>query len=202
MVLVVGMALSANLILPQNLSSEGCRKGETNFGNLLTDAMREMTKADIAFVHAGILKETSLPAGEVEEENLLSFLLYPNEELVLLSLEGEKIKKALERSLLFYPKPSDGFLQISGISVIFAPSNPPGERVKEIKFGDKPLDPARSYKVCMPLSLAKGAEGYFRVSFPKAKMTKTGKKIGAFLIEYVKEKGAKAKVEGRIKASN
>jgi len=83
--------------------------------------------------------------------------------VVLVELSGEKLLAALERSLSMLPKPSAGFLQVSGLSVTFRSEAPSEHRVVEVRLGDKTLSSENKYKVAMPSSIAKGALGYFRV---------------------------------------
>jgi hypothetical protein len=64
--------------------------------------------------------------------------------------------------------------------------------------GSAPLLPDRIYKVAMPLSLANGALGYFRV-FDGIKPTKTGPAIGDALGAYVAATKTIAPQSGRLR---
>lgn len=119
------------------------------------DVVREAAGADIAFLAAGLLKEST--------GDLASIMRYPTDEIVVITLSGAQLKKALERSLSNYPQPNDGFLQISGMTVVFSESAPPESRILEVKVGDALLSAGRQYTAAMPATLARGALGYFKI---------------------------------------
>ncbi len=61
------------------------------------------------------------------------------------------------------PHPQKGFLQVAGIAVAYDPKAPAGQRVKRVMIGEQALSPSQSVLVAMPLSLARGYLGFFRV---------------------------------------
>jgi hypothetical protein len=54
-----------------------------------------------------------------------------------------------------------------------------------VKVGADPLSPAKSYRVALSLSLAKGALGYFRV-FDGIKPKQTGPALSAAVADYAR----------------
>lgn len=129
------------------------------------DVLREAAGADAAFLPAGVVKDSA-------EGDLASLLLFPTDELAVVSLKGSQIRAALERSVSLYPSPNTGFLQLSGITATFSRSAAPERRLLSVTIGGGKLDDAKSYTVAMPGSLARGGLGYFKV-WDKSRVTKT-----------------------------
>lgn len=130
------------------------------------DILREAAKTDGAFIAAGIVKES------FSSDNLASMLIYPSDEVVIVSLSGATIRAAFERSLSLYPQGNAGFLQISGFEVSFEPSAAVGRRVKGVMVGTSRLDESKVYTIAMPASLGRGGLGYFKL-WDKTKITST-----------------------------
>jgi len=147
------------------LDNKDAGKGETSIGSLVADAFRAAVRADIAFVAAGDLKRTDdpLPAGKVRSSDVTALLAYPDDRVVVLALDGRRIRQALEIAVSAYPRPSLAFLQVSGMKFTFDPSKPVGSRVVSVMVGKKPLVDDEAYTVAMMSSLADGALGYWKV---------------------------------------
>lgn len=129
------------------------------------DEIRSAAGADAAFLGAGFLKDT------FNKDDLGSMLQYPTDEIVVLSLTGEQIRQALERSVSLYPQPNQSFLQLSGIDVVFKKTGAPNSRIVTATIGGTPLSDGKTYSVAMPSLLAKGGLGYFKI-WEQAKVTK------------------------------
>lgn len=148
------------------------RTAETPFGDLLADALRKAAGADLAFLNAGAVRAGT--TADSKPETLLRLVVYPTEKVGLLSLTGAQVKRALEHSLAALPTPSNGFLQVAGIKVTFDPAAPKGSRIRSVTLTGtgKPVDSFATYRVAVPLGLAKGGQGYFLV-FRKAALKRT-----------------------------
>lgn len=138
------------------------------------DVIRSVAGAEVAFLPAGLLKEGNA-------NDLATWLQHPGEEIVVVSLRGSELTKAIERSVANYPLANSGFLQISGIQVGFSPSRTPESRVVEITVGGSPVAAGRQYNVAMPSSLAYGSLGYFKVWNRSQITRKTGTTLEAAL---------------------
>jgi 2',3'-cyclic-nucleotide 2'-phosphodiesterase (5'-nucleotidase family) len=158
---------------------------ECTLGDLVADATRAAAKADLALVQATGIRDTQIPAGDVEEEALRGALLFPDEQVVVVQLKADKIRAALERGLSVLPQRSTAFLQVSGLAVTFHSTRPEGQRVESITLGGQPLAPDKDYKVAVPASLAKGTLGYFRV-FKGTEAKQTGVSLGQAVNDYVR----------------
>ncbi len=172
------------------------KTGETTLGDLVADAMRDAGKAEAALAPAGSVRPETLPAGDLTRERLAGVLVFPEEQVVVIELKGSEITQALERSLAFLPKPSTSLLQVSGMTVAFRSAAAAGQRVAEVTVGGAPLAPARTYRVAMPLSLAKGAMGYYRI-FGVREVKLFGPTLKDAVASYVQATGTITPVSGR-----
>lgn len=161
----------------------------TTLGNLVADAVRDAANADLALVNASQMRAVSLAAGPIGEEQAASTLAYPDEAIAVMKLRGDTVRAMLERGLSLLPQPNKGFLQISGITARFDSRLNSGSRLVEVLVGGQALDPSREYRVALPLSLAKGAGGYFAVlnGFQYTQLDTT---VRSALISYLSEHGA------------
>lgn len=130
---------------------------EAPLGNLLAQALRRFTGADIGLVNAGQFLE-GLEPGRVTLGRLLDICPSPiNPSIMLLS--GQQILQALEESLLpeFTEKRIYGFgfrgkvlgmLNVDGMTVEYDPAGPAYGKIKQVRLGGgEPLRPEREYKV-------------------------------------------------------
>lgn len=88
------------------------RNQETNLGNLVADALRFTTKAQVSFVNAGGIR-AGIEAGDITYRNILDALPYSND-ISLLQVTGQQIMDFLEVSSAYTPNEFGGFLQVSG----------------------------------------------------------------------------------------
>ncbi len=147
------------------LSNNAPGKQETPIGSLIADAFRAAMHADVAFVAAGDLKSTddALPAGKVQSSDVLSVIAYPDEKVVVLALDGRKIRNALEISVGTYPRAGLSFLQVSGLKFSYDAAKPAGQRITSVTIGSSAIIDDHAYTVAVGRSLADGALGYWKV---------------------------------------
>lgn len=129
---------------------------------MVVDAIRVAAKADAAMQAAGFFTEGKL-GPSVDADALNKLLAYPGEEIYVLSLTGDQVKKMMERSLSLLPQPNRAFLQVSGMTIEYSPAAPAQNRVKKIAIAGKPLSPTGTYRIAAPATLARGALGYFTI---------------------------------------
>ena len=130
--------------------------GESNVGNLIGDAMREDTGAEMAFQNGGGIR-ADLPKGKITLEDVYTLLPFDNL-LVTMDLEGSRVLSALEWSVASGSK----VMQVSGIKVTYDMSRPPGSRVTStlVLVRDEPLKPEAVYRVVTNDFLAAGGDRY------------------------------------------
>jgi 5'-nucleotidase/UDP-sugar diphosphatase len=118
------------------------RTRETNFGNVVTDAMRLAAKTDIAIVMGPYLR-IDIPAGDITREQMEK-ALYENVNLCVAKVTGQEIYNIMVLATELYPKENTWFTHVSGIMVEFNPNL--GNNVISIRLPDgSVLDPNATY---------------------------------------------------------
>lgn len=183
-----------------NVKLDGARElvrtQETNLGNLVTDAMRELTGADIAMTNGGGIRADIEP-GEVTMNHVISAFPFTNT-VVLVELNGQQILSTLEHSVRLYPEQNGGFMHVSGLTFEFDPSKAAGDRVSNVKVDGKPLDLNKKYTVATNDFTAAGGDGYSWLAEGEL-LSYTGELLNTVVSDYIQDKKAIPAVEGRIK---
>lgn len=135
---------------------EVVRRGDSNLGNLIVDAIRASTGADIALNNGGNVR-TTIPVGNVTYGQLLEVMPFGNI-IVTKDVKGADVLAALEQGVSFYPDTTGGFLHISGGTYVFDPDKPAGERIVECYINGELIDPERVYVVATNDFLAAGGD--------------------------------------------
>ncbi|WP_425539502.1 cell wall-binding repeat-containing protein [Microaceticoccus formicicus] len=133
------------------------RTGESNLGQLLTDAMIKETAADVAITNGGGIRAT-IKAGEIKRQDVLTafpFTNYP----VLLEATGQNIIDALEYGLDAYPEQAGKFPHVAGMTFEVDLSGE-APKVLNLMIGDKPVDLEAKYKLVTNDFMAIGGDGY------------------------------------------
>ena len=128
--------------------SQGAMVDSTPLGSYVADALREAAETDFAFVPSGLLG-LNLPAGSVDEQTLAQSL--PRDETVYrFSLTGAQLEQVLlhacshltldEKECLDRAASKwDGFLQLSGLEVIYNVPALPERRLYDAERGGEAL---------------------------------------------------------------
>ena len=117
------------------------RAGESNLGNLITNAMLYETGAQIALTNGGGIR-ASIEAGEITVGDVITVLPFGNY-IVTLDVLGSDIILALENGLTDYPAAKGAFPHVAGIKFTFDPSKPAMSRVTSVLFEGKEINPDR-----------------------------------------------------------
>lgn len=175
---------------------------EAAIGNLITDAQRAATGADVAITNGGgIRADRTYPAGTVlTRRDILSELPFGNV-TVLLEVDGATIREALENGVSRIEDGAGRFPQVSGLSFLFDPAAPAGSRVSEVMVGDEPLFDSNTYTLATNDYMAGGGDGYVMfVGNPVLIDAAAGTLMATQVIDYVSAAGSIAPtVEGRIR---
>jgi 5'-nucleotidase/UDP-sugar diphosphatase len=117
---------------PSNMAS---RRRESVLGNVVTDAVRVMTGADVALLNAGALRlDDSIPPGPITNHQLEEIFPFADQtRVVTFPLSGARLRRLLEHSVSPQVLGTGGFLQVSGLSFAFNPARPSGRRVGEVR---------------------------------------------------------------------
>ncbi len=204
------------------------RTREAPAGNLLADALLiETPGADLAIVPAEMITGRNdcgdrdfLQRGLVRQRDV-DQLVPTADEVWLLSVTGEELKRVFERSVSTLGASSAenaGFLHIAG--ALFAADcaeeaqrlSPdgrsiafPGARVDSagIFVSGAPVSPSQTYKLAVPASLAGGAFGYLDLTRTGALLIETGKTLRQMLTDHLRKTSpVEPRSEGRILLSD
>lgn len=158
---------------------------ENPAGNLLADAQRWGTEADIGFVNNGSLRR-SLPRGPVDYATLYEFQPFQNE-LVRLHMDGALLKEVLEHGLTNDGRP---WTHVAGIRIEVDPTRPRGDRVRRILRSDLAdvgveveIGPHDPVTLGTTEFLALGGDGF--AMFARARMERIGQVDVDALIDYL-----------------
>jgi 5'-nucleotidase/UDP-sugar diphosphatase len=182
------------------------RTSETNFGDLVADALRAATGADVGLTNGGGIRgDKTYPAGTVlTHKDILTELPFGNV-TVLLELEGADLLAALENGVSQVENAAGRFPQVSGLRFVWDAEAAPGARVKEATVGGAPLDPARVYKVATSDYLFNGGDGYASLTAGKAIIDASAARLMASTVmSYITALGGAVApaTEGRIQRIN
>lgn len=177
------------------------RSMETAMGNLIADAMRDATGAQVAITNGGGIRgDREYAAGTVlTRRDVLSELPFGNV-TVLLEVDGATIREALENGVSRIEDGAGRFPQVSGLSFQLDPAAPAGSRVSEVMVGDEPLFDSNTYTLATNDYMAGGGDGYAMfIGHPVLIDAAAGTLMASQVIDYIEEAGTIAPaVEGRI----
>jgi sulfur-oxidizing protein SoxB len=131
------------------------RRGNFNgtWDQLIVDALREVKGAEIAFSPGFRWGGALLPGDTITLEDLMNqtAITYPG--TTVTEMKGSAIKAFMEDVCdnLFNPDPylqqGGDMVRAGGLTYTCAPSAEMGDRIRDLRVGDKPLDADRTYKV-------------------------------------------------------
>ncbi|WP_245414628.1 bifunctional metallophosphatase/5'-nucleotidase [Aestuariivirga litoralis] len=177
------------------------RTQEAAIGNLVADALRAQTGADVAIINGGGLRgNKQYPAGaQLSRRDILTEMPFGNR-TVKLSVTGDMIRAALENGVSDVSNAAGRFPQVSGLSFTADLMRPVGQRVDNIMIGGKPLDPAAGYTLATNDYMAAGGDGYVALEAGKPLLgVRDGKLMANDVMAYIAaQKTVAPKVEGRI----
>jgi len=178
------------------------RAEESAMGNLIADAIRDVTGADVAIANGGGIRgDTVYEAGrKLTRRDILTELPFGNVTVVT-ELPGNQILAALENGVSQVEKGAGRFPQVSGMTYVFDPAAEPGSRISEVMVAGAPLDPDKVYKLATNDYILGGGDGYAALGGGKVLVDKAnGNLMANDVIDYIARTGkVTARVEGRIK---
>ena len=138
---------------------------ETSLGDVIADAMRSATGADIAFMNPGGIRADLVARQEGRPDFAVTygdvFAVQPfGSSLITMTLRGAQILALLEGQ--FGSRQEPRILQVSkGFSYLYAYDRA-HERavVSEVRLNGRPIDLAKAYRVTVPSFLAAGGDSF------------------------------------------
>lgn len=174
--------------VPVDARKEVLRSGESPIGNFLADAMRTRLKTDVSLANAGDIRgDRVFREGKFSEKTLQE--LFPFQTRVdILTVSGDVLRKAMEISAsalaahddgydTSFRTPTGGFLQVSGLRVVYDLKNPPttfnedglvaqwGNRLVDLQVEKdgawEPVEDCTYYTVAISAWLSEGGDRYY-----------------------------------------
>ena len=202
---VAASAVELTIADPKETDSSGTpirmvRRAETNLGDFCSDAYRDQSKADIALVNGGSFRD-NIEKGDITYGDIINVMPFSNKVCVI-EATGQQILDALEWGSSTVPEENGGFLHPSGLTYeidtrIDSPCKKDehsmftgiegDRRVKNVKVGDQPIDPKKTYTVAgVDYTLMEHGDGF--TMFDGAKVVdeevNTDNQV---LIDYIKD---------------
>ncbi|MCX7301127.1 MAG: bifunctional UDP-sugar hydrolase/5'-nucleotidase [Rhodobacterales bacterium] len=177
------------------------RGEESTMGNLIADALRAQTGADIAITNGGgIRADRTYDAGTVlTRRDILTELPFGNV-AVLTEVTGQQVLDALENGFSKVEDVAGRFPQVSGLTVIYDPTAPAGARVASVKLGDADLDVNAVYKLATNDYMLAGGDGFGALVGGNVLINQgNGVLMATVVMDYIAAQGGvNATIEGRI----
>jgi len=178
------------------------RGREAAMGNLVADAARQKTRADVAVMNGGGIRGGRVypPGSAITRRDVLAELPFRNR-VVTIEITGAALRAAIENGLSRLPAAAGRFPHVSGMAVEYDARRAAGERVLTITVGGVPLDPSRTYRVATNDFMARGGDGYatFAAAKPLLPMDDAPLVANEVMV-YLRELGTiRSTVDGRMK---
>ncbi len=174
--------------VPVDARKEVLRSGESPIGNFLADALRSRFRTDVSLANAGNIRGNKIfREGKFSEKTLQE--LFPYQSRVdILTVSGDVLRKAMEISAsalaahgdgydTSFRTPTGGFLQVSGLRVVYDLKNPPttfnedglvaqwGSRLADLRVEKdgswEPVEDSAYYTVALGSWLSEGGDRYY-----------------------------------------
>ena len=194
------------------LDNEGslCRFEECAIGNLIADAIRLETGAQIAVMNGGGIR-ASIDEGEITLGEVITVLPFGN--LVsTFDLQGRYVWDMLENSVSRWNSPEGGtgrFLQVSGLRFTWDLNQEVGSRIVSVEVWNEargeyaPLDPDAVYSVAANNFMRDGGDQYTMLAENAIDPYDYGRPLDVVVAEYIEANSPVApQLEGRITGLN
>ncbi len=176
------------------------RKAETAIGDLVTDAMKFITKSqgvDFAINNGGGIR-ADLPAGDITKKSIYTVLPFDNS-VTVLKLKGTDVQALFD--FIATTQGKGAFPQVSaGVSYTI---NLTTGKCENVLIGGAPVSAEKTYTIATNSFMAAGGDGY--VMFKNALSSyETSQFQRDALIDYIKSLGSdiEPKIRGRIQIVN
>ncbi len=177
------------------------RTRESNFANLIADALKDGVGADVALTNGGGIRgdRTYDPGTTLTRKDILTELPFGNV-TIMMKLKGADLLAALENGVSRVEDTAGRFPHVSGMTVKFDRSKPRGKRVTEVKVGGSMLDPGKFYTLATNDYIANGGDGYAALKKGEQVIDASGATLMATMVmNYITKIGdISPKTEGRI----
>lgn len=163
---------------------------ETNLGDFVADVMRERLQSDVALVNGGAIRgNRTVPVGPLTRRDVGSLVPFANV-VMKLEMTGRELRQALEHGLAQADRQGGGFLQVSGVRLVWDPQRPAGARIVSVGLGGRPLAADSVYTVAVLDYLYRGGDGF--AEFARAKVLvsrESGPQLADLILDAIARRG-------------
>jgi 2',3'-cyclic-nucleotide 2'-phosphodiesterase (5'-nucleotidase family) len=177
----------ATTLIELDATEPQLRSAESNFANLVADAIRLYYKTDFSLINGGAIRsDRKYPAKSVlQSKDILTALPF-NNRVVVVKLTGRQLIKILEHGVSAVEKYNGRFPQVSGFNYTFSIHKPIGHRIIYVGFSAKEIFPDKLYTLATLDYLFKGGDGYVDFKSYKAIIdSEQGELLSTIVIDYL-----------------
>ena len=175
---------------------------ESNYGDLVTDAMRSQTGADVAITNAGGIRSNGVYGpGNITGGDVFNTLPFGNK-VVTVRLTGAQLKETLASQITTMESDAgqqygaEMSMQVSGVRFEWV-GHDGKQKIRDVRVDGKPLDPNATYEVAVNDFMAGGGSGYPLADKPVVQ--RTDELLSTTVVDYLKSNGKIAPTtDGRI----
>jgi 5'-nucleotidase len=186
------------------LSNKDCRAEECAIGNLIADAMRAETGAQIAVQNGGGIR-ADIDEGPVTVGEVLTVLPFGNT-IATLKLSGAGVRAALENgvSKVGGDSGTGRFPQVSGLRYVFDATREPGSRIVSVEVENadgsfSPLETDTLYTLATNNFMRTGGDGYTVFAEDATEAYDFGRPLEEALIDFMlAHNPLEVELEGRV----
>ncbi|HEX8708192.1 MAG TPA: 5'-nucleotidase C-terminal domain-containing protein [Pyrinomonadaceae bacterium] len=180
-----------------DLTAQDARFHDTAILDLIQRVQLEAGKADVSMA-ANFNQQARIAKGPVTVRDIAGLYVYENT-LVVLEVTGAQLKDALEHSAKYFlayvpnKRPSDlvdekipafNFDIAEGVTYDLDITKPIGQRIENLRFQGKPLDPAQKLKLAVNNYRVNGGGGYTMYK-DAAVVSRSSEEIRDLIIDWV-----------------
>ena len=184
---------------------ETIRAKEAAIANLIADAVRDATGADIGMMNGGGIRANREyePGTVLTRRDIQSELPFGNKTVVL-EVTGQDIIDALENGFSQVENGAGRFPHVSGIEVVYDFNQPAGSRVVEVTRDGAALDPNATFSLAINDYVAGGGDGYDMLAGKRRIVDENAAVLMTVqMFDYISSRGSVSpKVEGRMTPAN
>jgi 2',3'-cyclic-nucleotide 2'-phosphodiesterase (5'-nucleotidase family) len=169
--------------------------GEARLGNLVADAYRWTTGADLGLQNSGGVRTGDCLSGEITAADLVSVTPF-EERIVVAEVPGSSLRAAFEWAAspdLGFAEPGWWHAHVSGARVVW---NPETANVESVRVAGEPVEDDRTYSVALSDYVLHTDDEF--PSLGEEHRVETAGIQYDVLVKYVRETGIAPEIEGRI----
>ena len=178
---------------------------ESNYGNLVADAMRDASGAEVAITNAGGIRSNAVYGpGNVTGGDVFNTLPFANT-LVTVELSGTELRSVLASQVVTLESETGQQFgeeisqQTSGVDFEWVPHEDvaPEERIRDLSVNGEPVRPGETYTVAVNSFIADGGSGYPLEN--ATVLNETDTLLAELVVDYMEGQETVApEVEGRM----